>query len=1658
MDGGHDTIEASWDTGGCYVGTETQMYSLGDAGYMPVYGVANLNMQGGVVANNTGAAMPWDGSAPPAAAAEASRGYNGIGNAGGRWQDFQQPRMGDTNSSWGAGGDIKRDWNSFRSGGYGPRRETADGHREDRARSHPRPPLEEEPEDETPLEFTITAGAVPQAPTQEEAQQLLGDLLFMRLWPILHGWLEGQEEPEILRLCGQTVGLLLRLPQAELLEMLTSGVTNGALREKAWQACQVLEASLPEKMPKAENPTKVKGQQIPAKAVPDIPGGGPDPARYGDMLYILVAALVGDDRVAAKVCGIILAQSGAHKEVRSTLDNTAKLTRSVKATLKMLEEEQREERMAKLELPAFCAMPPPARMEYLQKPSTGRAGGKGSESAEADGRPNENGKGDVRFQAAWLLRMALKYTNNPDVLAKKVAKTMAIARFPRTVKLTELLRQCGGGAESLAALNGGARAGRDRSQHRSAGGKAGALPSGAVGKGTWSQGPSAGGDAHSGIPHPAERLMEGPPRRGRSRPRSRQRSRARQPERPEKPDSQSTAPPRAEREATARATPPAPEAVARPKLALSPPSAPRTVHRYLPKFVNDVPVLINTGPGLYTVDGRVPGLSAVAFRVSKDLNDKDPDGDKLDVGTTVSGVDEGDAWIKVKVSKGRQEGSLEASAIRPNFAQGNSGFDQGANAAGMQRTPGLLQMPPQLASMLAESKRSHLEAQEPVPMPSFYKSPTAPREEEVSERFQQTQPVRGSTPEADNGTDLPHQAADMPSQHRRPVGRQASKEADAQPPQERTAAESYPSLQTAQKPSARGAEDSGDAGRNRSLSNSKKKRFQWTPVTDAFDHLRPTPSASSSGLASAKSSAGTARGSRARSVSFDQTAEDEGVRKAPQVNAWGLSGKAGAEEAPATQQRARSSDTGPGASKATARQRPETTLKPVQEEYSKKKPASSLRATSEKAPAAKKKPKTQWLPLDVFGGSGGMLRDLDAKRGRPAGAEAHAPGSMAAAEAEEAAAAAAAKKTKAAQMDDEKAASLALSEARLRIACIAEEKMQAVEREDFERAAQLKVEEQNLRRLLEKDKENQENANGKGSKAAYKTWADRVGATSASAAGGVGARWRRAASVEPQAVTSQMPGAAAASSSSRSSATATRPGGAAVKDGLVFFLMAPGGLDPDSFKPFATHVSRRDALARIASAALWRGRGEAWEHVREIVFLFEDGAMLSLQPRFVSGCPVPSEYHIVQVIGRGLDRDTCLGMQTFEPDRRGGIGRQVERIVAAHAEDAHTAVVLLHESYQMHLNVLGTRLDGANPGKGERRTLMFFLGAVRDMTPDENSAVLRACRKCDVPFVEASLGQQAEFTSKIIDVLQGHHLFGRLMPAVWRLARRSGAVRADPPPSLSRARRGIFWVLIPVGGGPRDLTVDDNRQDGVYEVPRCMISQLYCSKNEHSDHIISYVFSSGEVITAYPTLVTCLKTQHRAAPTERNLVSAIRVGFGDKKADPSLSIEKGCVTLRKDAADLASERLISEAVERSAMAALDVELGLEGDPSEKIPTLSPYVESIDDISGHNIRDVVVLIRRSGGRDFPKAFRDKLSMALKGRRGAVKLQRATLPRLSVNASISLLAHYWQAGALTPAITAMNAQKRAAAREEEQPVGRQAPSSPGETAEDKQTWQL
>eukprot|EP00747_Dinoflagellata_sp_TGD_P035578 gnl/TRDRNA2_/TRDRNA2_137952_c0_seq1.p1 gnl/TRDRNA2_/TRDRNA2_137952_c0~~gnl/TRDRNA2_/TRDRNA2_137952_c0_seq1.p1 ORF type:complete len:402 (-),score=87.76 gnl/TRDRNA2_/TRDRNA2_137952_c0_seq1:147-1247(-) len=325
------------------------------------------------------------------------------------------------------------------------------------------------------------------------------------------------------------------------------------------------------------------------------------------------------------------------------------------------------------------------------------------------------------------------------------------------------------------------------------------------------------------------------------------------------------------------------------------------------------------------------------------------------------------------------------------------------------------------------------------------------------------------------------------------------------------------------------------------------------------------------------------------------------------------------------------------------------------------------------------------------------------------------------------------------------------------------------------------------------------------------------------------------------------------------------------------------------------------------------------------------------------------------------------------------------------------------------------------------------------MSSDETYEVHRACGQHRVPCVEANLGQQAEFTSKIIDVIHGHHIHFRLSPAVWRLVAKGAPSTGTVPTSVSQHKspKGTFWVLMPMAGGPQDMAIDDRKKDGTYEIPRSCISQLWCSKGEHRGHVLSFVFSGGEVLTANPSLVTCLKMQHRAAPTERNVVSALLIGIGnnkERKNDPTLMIDEGCVLLG-DVEKFATEHT-KDRIDRRNTVIVDLQLGGE---DAAYPRLVAYADSCRPADPNENRDVIFLMRQVGGRDFPKGFREDLVKALSSPKGGKPpVVKMSLPVLAVNVATSILAHYWETRSLIPGlglpsrtgVSAANAQKGAA----------------------------
>eukprot|EP00438_Fugacium_kawagutii_P036056 Skav214316 [mRNA] locus=scaffold998:327060:334852:+ [translate_table: standard] len=137
-----------------------------------------------------------------------------------------------------------------------------------------------------------------------------------------------------------------------------------------------------------------------------------------------------------------------------------------------------------------------------------------------------------------------------------------------------------------------------------------------------------------------------------------------------------------------------------------------------------------------------------------------------------------------------------------------------------------------------------------------------------------------------------------------------------------------------------------------------------------------------------------------------------------------------------------------------------------------------------------------------------------------------------------------------------------------------------------------------------------------------------------------------------------------------------------------------GELTPESFKATTTHVARRDAL-------------EPWWPPVE--FIFEDYRALHMTPR----------------------------LQISAPDRDRFLGGHIDDAVARYSRAGPTSVVLLHEAYPQSLGLYDE--DLRSDAGDFKRSLLFFLGAVKDMTPEESRAVVKACRTHDVPCIEAGV-------------------------------------------------------------------------------------------------------------------------------------------------------------------------------------------------------------------------------------------------------------------------------------------------------------------------------
>ncbi len=108
------------------------------------------------------------------------------------------------------------------------------------------------------------------------------------------------------------------------------------------------------------------------------------------------------------------------------------------------------------------------------------------------------------------------------------------------------------------------------------------------------------------------------------------------------------------------------------------------------------------------------------------------------------------------------------------------------------------------------------------------------------------------------------------------------------------------------------------------------------------------------------------------------------------------------------------------------------------------------------------------------------------------------------------------------------------------------------------------------------------------------------------------------------------------------------------------------------------------------------------------------------------------------------------------------------------SNDTHNPEIIvsfLHESCACELPVsspCGKQMQHLEKNRTPKKVILF-MGAVRDMTENENKNLAFVCKSLNIPLVGCRLGPVAEFTSKILQILTVHVAKKKLKPALLKL-------------------------------------------------------------------------------------------------------------------------------------------------------------------------------------------------------------------------------------------------------------------------------------------------
>lgn len=240
-------------------------------------------------------------------------------------------------------------------------------------------------------------------------------------------------------------------------------------------------------------------------------------------------------------------------------------------------------------------------------------------------------------------------------------------------------------------------------------------------------------------------------------------------------------------------------------------------------------------------------------------------------------------------------------------------------------------------------------------------------------------------------------------------------------------------------------------------------------------------------------------------------------------------------------------------------------------------------------------------------------------------------------------------------------------------------------------------------------------------------------------------------------------------------------------------------------------VHRRDALARCVVAALWH-RAPAGDpaatgaDASAIVYSDRTVALLYPQPphavveltadfaRCVGARTAPHESRVLQLLDNAVRARRSVSGAVVHP-RHPSLAAAAAAAVGGDAGPGY--VLELHDSLAAGLPVFSKKVRRAAaagvPPTGGAMQVVVTLGVVEDHLKTVE-AVLAAGRGRGLAQVRVNLGPVAEFSSKVVALLQAHSDGGVLLPALRRAAKGKAGAAA---PDLEGGADLHFWVWRP---------------------------------------------------------------------------------------------------------------------------------------------------------------------------------------------------------------------------------------------------------------------